>query len=417
MLLYLLEALELVVRDEQRPLYNRAFAWYRLFRHWGALRWDDTQALPPGKLERRSRGVFGLLERTKTSGPGTSLTVLPVFVSEDAYIRRPWLDVGLLLWTEGPLEFERDFFLPLPSADFQGCLRARALYSDAAGFSRALFGTLRRPDGTAPLSATACRYWTERSDRAGLDGWCMALSVAEPERSFLGRWAAKGSTDTYVRTAARVVENLQLLTARHARASARGGPDFYGEEHILQELRRHLLAAGESEEGVRHLVATLTLPNLSLRPQPLKNVRIAATVAVHVPSPTALALSEGEDDEDTLEQDVSDEMTAHELERDEVREAAKAVAKALPDRPHGFVVSKTKRGRFKLLHCIDACPLIPGVHYRDYDVWGDILPDAADIDAVCVRCLPRGVFRPPPEAESSDSASSSSGELEGPAGS
>ena len=42
LLLRLLIELELVVRDEDRPLYHRAFAWYRLFRHWASLRWDDT---------------------------------------------------------------------------------------------------------------------------------------------------------------------------------------------------------------------------------------------------------------------------------------------------------------------------------------------------------------------------------------
>ena len=207
--------LEAAVRDLDRPLYHRAFAWYRLFRHWASLRWDDTQGLAPGSLERRARGVFALLDRTKTSGPGKRQDVLPVFVSEEAYVRYPWLDLGLALWLEGPLSFSRDYFLPLPSPDFEGALEIRAKYSDAAGFSRALFGTFALPSGRAILTPAAGRFWTEHSDRAGLDGWCMALKVPEPERSFLGRWVAKSSTDTYVRTAVRVVENLQLIAARH----------------------------------------------------------------------------------------------------------------------------------------------------------------------------------------------------------
>ena len=56
---------------------------------------------------------------------------------------------------------------------------------------------------------------------------------------------------------------------------------------------------------------------------------------------------------------------------------------------------------------------MPGVHYFEYDVWGDILPPSAEIDAVCERCLPQGASKPPLEAESSDSASSSNGEEEG----
>ena len=54
LLLRLLLALEDAVRDEARPHYHRAFAWYRLFRHWSSLRWDDTQGLVPSILERRA---------------------------------------------------------------------------------------------------------------------------------------------------------------------------------------------------------------------------------------------------------------------------------------------------------------------------------------------------------------------------
>ena len=48
------------------------------------------------------------------------MSVLPVFVSDDAYVRHPWLDIGLLLWTEGPLAYEREYFLPLPNENFSG---------------------------------------------------------------------------------------------------------------------------------------------------------------------------------------------------------------------------------------------------------------------------------------------------------
>ena len=115
-----------MVRDEEKARYQRAFAWYRLLRHWAALRWDDTQGLVPATLQRRARGVFGLLERTKTSGPGKKVSILPIFVSEEAYVGMPWLDIGLSLLVEGPLEFPRDYFLPLPSPDLQGALRTRA---------------------------------------------------------------------------------------------------------------------------------------------------------------------------------------------------------------------------------------------------------------------------------------------------
>ena len=53
MVLAILAAFEAKVVDEDAALYTRAFAWYRLFRHWSSLRWDDTQALSPHSLRRR----------------------------------------------------------------------------------------------------------------------------------------------------------------------------------------------------------------------------------------------------------------------------------------------------------------------------------------------------------------------------
>ena len=98
-----------------------------------------------------------------------------------------------------------------------------------------------------------------------------------------------------------------------------------------------------------------------------------------------------------------------------VAAAAQAVAEAAPEPPRGFVVSKTKRGRFRRLHCVEACPLIPGVHYKDFDVWGDVMPKEGDVHAVCTRCMPSGLSGPTPEVESSAASSSSaSGGESGP---
>ena len=95
--LAVLEALEKVVRDTDLPLFHRAYAWYRLFRHWACLRWDDTAGLGPSGLEVRARGVVGQLSRTKTSGPDKKLSALPVFISKDAWVQQEWLFTGLEL--------------------------------------------------------------------------------------------------------------------------------------------------------------------------------------------------------------------------------------------------------------------------------------------------------------------------------
>ena len=69
-------------------------------------------------------------------------------------------------------------------------------------------------------------------------------------RRFVGRWAIKGSENSYVRSASRVVENCQRLASMHARVSAGGGPDFFGEEETLAQLRNCLEAQGVEEERV-----------------------------------------------------------------------------------------------------------------------------------------------------------------------
>ena len=59
---------------------------------------------------------------------------------------------------------------------------------------------------------------------------------------------------------------------------------------------------------------------------------------------------------------------------------------------------------------------MPEVHYKVYDVWGDVLPEEKDIDAVCGICLPRGrpdlLELPLEEALLGSPSSSSSGEEE-----
>ena len=162
---------------------------------------------------------MGTLLRTKTSGPGKTSQVLPVFVSDKAWLRKPWLDEGMVLWLDGELSFSRDYFLPLPSPCLGKALRRRALYTDCAGFSVALLASLPDEHGCALLPKGGARFWAEHSDRSGLDGWCAALGFGESERAFLGPWAARGSADTYVRTALRVCENLQLTAVRFARES------------------------------------------------------------------------------------------------------------------------------------------------------------------------------------------------------
>ena len=92
-------------------------------------------------------------------------------------------------------------------------------------------------------------------------------------------------------------------------------------------------------------------------------------------------------------------------------EAVELAAKQLllpPPAPHGFVVSVTRRGKFRRLHLVESCSMVPGVHYKDFEVWGDIMPSESDIQAVCARCLPQGKPAAPLQAPDVVTGSSSS---------
>ena len=427
--LRLLLAFEEVVADLGRPVYQRAFAWYRLLRHWASLRWDDTQGINPGSLDRRARGLFAALEKSKTSGPGKKLKVLPVYVSDRAFLKLPWLDTGLTLWRSDALAFERDYLLPLPAEDLQSSRRTQALYSDCAGFSQALLRSLKDEAGAALLLPEACSFWSEHSDRAGLDSWCAALSIEESERNFLGRWAAKGSAGVYVRTACRVVENLQEISARHAQASLDFGPDFFGEEGLLRDLAAHLRQKGVSSTQLNEQIRKLSLCDFEKDPIPLGPIRAEARYLRH--EDPLRANDPGYDADAEVDEgakvDAAEEPSGQPLSfapvtpgldlegsqgfsecplplapvpsetedagsssvaDSDVLALAGALAEESDEQPEGFIVSISKQGLHRCLHFFGSCFRVPGVHYKEFRVIGAIMPSDYDIDSRCTDCFP-----------------------------
>ena len=100
--------------------------------------------------------------------------------------------------------------------------------------------------------------------------------------------------------------------------------------------------------------------------------------------------------------DASDNSgrSAHDLLEDDLPVAA----------PFGFVVSQVG-ARQRRLHFVGHCFRRPGEHYRDYVVFGDIVPTETDFDKVCCSCFPRGFVacgEAPQEGDSSDSSSTTS---------
>ena len=97
------------------------------------------------------------------------------------------------------------------------------------------------------------------------DSWAAALGVGEAERNFLGRWKTSGATNAYVRTALRALEDLQVAVAHRAREAAGGGPDFLGEELLLDNFRAHLEASNWAPLEAQELADSLQLANYKLK--------------------------------------------------------------------------------------------------------------------------------------------------------
>ena len=145
-LVAMISSLELAVSDRSLPIYMRGFAFYKLLKLWAACRSGDLSGLNPASLVLSSDGLQGMLERTKTSGPGKHVRYLPIFVSRRAFLVSPdWLPVGFAIWKTDSMAFARDYFLPLPTADLAGARKVMAEYPHVVAMTKRLWQSLRLP--------------------------------------------------------------------------------------------------------------------------------------------------------------------------------------------------------------------------------------------------------------------------------
>lgn len=246
--LAMIAAIEATVCDRSLSLYMRGFAFYKLLKLWAAARHSDFESLNPSSLVLTQQGLEGRLDRTKTSGPGRRVRFLPIFISRAAYLVCPqWLEVGLQIWSSAGMNFERDFFLPLPCDDWTGCKQAMASYSQVVAITKALWRSLRAlkfahgswqfSDQRLLTSPDALSFWTEHSERNWLNSVLAALEVPREQRDFLGRWRASSSCDEYIRSARIIVMKLQSKAVNGLRRDKTGELRFLGVTELTTHLR------------------------------------------------------------------------------------------------------------------------------------------------------------------------------------
>ena len=252
----MLASMELYILDEDRALFLRAFAWVKLIKVWASLRSDDLKGLLPAHIKRIKPGMTALLDRSKTSGPGKRVRWLSVFVSEECYIQeKTWLDVGWEIWCSEGFNYDRDYFVPMPTEDLSGTKKVPAEYTDMAALSKKVLGEimmLERDEDTLGGSWTegsqqlidpeALSFWTEHSERNYVNGMAACLGIPKDQRDFLGRWMPD-QADDYLRTARAVIGEIQGKVARAIRL----GDDRLDESESAISLEKYL----ESREFIR----------------------------------------------------------------------------------------------------------------------------------------------------------------------
>ena len=148
-----------------------------------------------------------------------------------------------------------------------------------------------------------------------------------------------------------------------------GGHDFLGEEAVLSKLERYLRGKGFPEKDIDLTRRRLTHFDCE---------KAGGDSGLEGTAPT-----EPYDEEDPAEepgelQEGGAQDTGGDSSGGERGDAGEGLT--------GYVVSVVGRKRYRRLHHLTKCGLIPSRDYQDYTVYGAVLPPADRYDSICSRC-------------------------------
>ena len=391
--------LEFVVITEEAPVYKRIFAWYKLVKLWGALRWDDTLGCPPASFRWiETQGLEGEIVRSKTSGDGKRAESQKFFISVHSYlVNEGWLKKGLRLFWKAGSEADldlRDFMMPKPDAKLTGFSNGILKYGDAMAMSRALLSEL--PDLQSPgvdvdsmIDPLVTAFWTEHTERVTMITWAASLGVDKEVRQRWGRWRPTVDED-YAKSTGVMVRDAQKFIAESIR-SHHGFQDVLNDLEVLMDLKDWMVekdlhpSAIEDQLTALHPVRTMTakaqvradgfLEKIIWKSDPLREVGYQGPmkeprpieVDEEVPTPTSLIL---------------DEVPKKQVEKEAGGEAE--------EYPNGtFVMSVVGRSKRRTLHQVGACYRRPGRDYKSFLVVGNFRPTLEAGEKACATCFGR----------------------------
>ena len=396
---------EMVVDDDALP-FSRAYAWFRLVKVWAGLRFDDTRGTPNRSMELRDSHLVGIIHKSKTSGPGKRILLLPFYVSREAWVSRyNWLEVGWKIWNHMGMEagmLTRDFMLTWPTRNRTGFARRMADYSTASAMSQALFAelwTTERGKRASLLFDGVGTLWTEHSERATLRSWASAARIPPDIRRQMGRWRP-AADEGYERTVRANILRSQKIIAAFLRDN-RGRGDPIDEAAVLEAVSIKMGVLGFPDEAMEWQAALLE----SFHPE-----EVAVEPAWRPKwTPTGpVVLIEPEEGEDV--KDMANDTGDGGFESEEEEERAEGATVVPAEKVAGtFVVSIVGRSKTRTLHRIGECHRQPGLHYSQFEILGDEPPEPSMYHRACKNCFGKdaAVAGGSPEEESSGEVTSS----------
>ena len=396
---------EMVVDDDALP-FSRAYAWFRLVKVWAGLRFDDTRGTPNRSMELRDSHLVGIIHKSKTSGPGKRILLLPFYVSREAWVSRyNWLEVGWKIWNHMGMEagmLTRDFMLTWPTRNRTGFARRMADYSTASAMSQALFAelwTTERGKRASLLFDGVGTLWTEHSERATLRSWASAARIPPDIRRQMGRWRP-AADEGYERTVRANILRSQKIIAAFLRDN-RGRGDPIDEAAVLEAVSIKMGVLGFPDEAMEWQAALL---------EPFHPEEVAVEPAWRPKwTPTGpVVLIEPEEGEDV--KDMANDTGDGGFESEEEEERAEGATVVPAEKVAGtFVVSIVGRSKTRTLHRIGECHRQPGLHYSQFEILGDEPPEPSMYHRACKNCFGKdaAVAGGSPEEESSGEVTSS----------
>lgn len=391
-------ALEKKVLECHAENYPRVYAWFRLVKLWSGMRFADTTGLDHSTLEWQSFGLTGVLNRTKTTGPGKKVTLLRIFISKDCWLEcETWLTTGYELWVKLSQEaglMDRDFMLPCPAASLESFGRRMANYAMASRLSHALLNDLKVEfeDAEVPMLAEGvCTLWTEHSERATMRTWAEGAGIPEYVRKQMGRWTPTVD-QAYERNARSNILRAQSAIASFIKRNM-GARDHFDEALIMAAIAERMERLGHAAVAIQIQVQKLGAFGKHGQPK-----RVRLTEPDQIRGEDEPEFDDGwhliggvpkrpELPEDGMRLDSSDE------EENPVQEDALGGegSQGGPMVSRGtYVLSIIGRSEKKTLHRVGECHRIPGIHYGKFQVVGNDPPSAEMFHQSCKICFPQG---------------------------